>query len=142
MSYSAAIEEIESTVEALTGMTYVRDKRIEDLQKIGHFGEDGAFFVILDNGSDAGPHPWPELSTGPVHWWCWIRVEMIVPITTDVQEQEKTVITRGMAIIEALRWGALTSGCIYDMQQPRRQRNQKDRRIVWSCRFKLRYTDT
>lgn len=141
MSYSALIESIEAALEASPpGLTATPDQREQSLLNVSRGGFDGSYLLRLDGGVQ----PWPDTSTNPRHWRGVLVVEVATELTTSLIEQSKTMETRGRQTMEALidYSNTITTGSIYEWSEPTVQRAfAYDKRLVWSVRLNIRWTD-
>lgn len=137
MTYAAAIAEVKAAIDAVSGISYAADPRIDSLMNAPKGSFDGSFLLI--NESEA--EPWPEISTNPSHWKSRMLLEVGTELTTDRLEQDKTAVTRGVSIYEALFYSTLTNCALYDPQPPQMLREEQSKRLVWTVRFTMRWTE-
>ena len=141
MSYVSALTAVKDAIDAISGLTFVPDPRADTLADEGLGASDGAFALYCESSGN----PWEEAVTAlnPQHWWAQVRLEICTLLMTSVFVQEQTVESRARAAVEALCYGGMSANTavIFEDEQPVRVRNYKDKRLVWSWRFKLRYTE-
>lgn len=137
MNYSDLLDAITSALVS-SGLTEVADPRDGTLMVASRGRFDGSFLII----NKSGVQPWPELSTGPVHWRSVLRIEVATELTTSALEQSKLVESRARGVFNNLVYSTSPVGQqLYKWQDPTVDRVQQNKRIVWSIQFMARWTD-
>lgn len=137
MSYAALINALKAGLVA-AGLVENPDPREDSLLTSSRGAFDGSFLIVPESGAS----PWPEAARiTPSHWKGIIRVEIATALTTSVVVQSETVEARARAFFEKCVYVGLQQGEIYRWDEPTISRNYKDKRIVWSVRVFVRWTE-
>lgn len=137
MSYAALITALKAGL-VTSGLTENPDPREDSLVNASRGAFDGSFLIVPESGAS----PWPEAARiTPSHWKGILRVEIATTLTTSVVTQSETVESRARAFFENCVYLGLGQGEIYRWDEPTITRNFKDKRIVWSIRIYVRWTE-
>lgn len=137
MNYSDLLDAITSTLVS-TGLIEVADPRDGSLMVASRGGFDGSFLIT----NKSGAQPWPELSTGPVHWRSVLRLEVATNLTTSALVDSKLIESRARGVFNSLVYSTAPVGQqLYKWQDPTVERVQQSKRIVWSILFMARWTE-
>lgn len=137
MSYAQLITALKAGLVA-AGMTENPDPREDSLLNVSRGNFDGSFLIVPESGAS----PWPEAARlTPSHWKGILRAEIATALTTSVITQSETVEQRARAFFEKCVYAELNAGEIYRWDDPVINRNFKDKRIVWSVRIYVRWTE-
>ena len=137
MSYASLIAALKAGLVAAS-LTENPDPREDSLLNVSRGAFDGSFLIVPESGAS----PWPEAARiNPSHWKGILRVEIATALTTSVISQSETVEQRARAFFENCVYAGLNAGEIYRWDEPVINRNFKDKRIVWSVRIYVRWTE-
>lgn len=137
MSYAQLITALKAGLVS-AGLTENPDPREDSLANASRGAFDGSFLIVPESGAE----PWPEAAKAtPSHWKGILRVEVATTLTTSVVSQSETVEQRARLFFEKCVYGGLSAGEIYQWEPPTTSRNFKDKRIIWSIRIFVRWTE-
>jgi len=136
MSYAALLAELDTALQN-AGLTAAAEPRDGSLLSAGRGNFDGCYLLV----NESGAQPWPDLAVNPSHWRGSMRLEVGTELKTSAQKQSETIEQRGRAAFEAIVYAAFSNGCIYEWDTPQVQRAPQDKRLVWTLRFRMRWTE-
>jgi len=147
MSYTTAINAIKaqlvaapiSSDHASVTLHYSPDPRIETLADLD--GKcDAAFLLVAE--SAANPYPYAQGFT-PTEWFTRMRLEVCTMLHVDILTQDKVAEARSRAVQEVVYFpsAAANGYAIYESQETTRARVGSDRRVIYTWKFSLRYTE-
>lgn len=134
MSYSGLLLEIDAALQA-QGLTAAAELREDTLLTTSRGNFDGSYLLR----SEQGAKPWLEASLSPTHWWAEMTLEVATEIKTSAQAAHEVVEERARKVFEALVYANFTAGHAWGWQPPQILRALKDKRVVWTLRFNLRW---
>lgn len=136
MSFATAAAEVQSQLVA-AGLTEFADPRVDTLTTAGGGDLDGKYLLKFDSLGN----PWQEVGTSETAWYAECRLEVATLLHNDEVTEAITAETRARACVDNLQRTSLTNGCVINAQDKQFQRAGKDRRLIWTWRFWLRYTE-
>lgn len=137
MSLTAAIAEIRTRLNAISGLAEMADLRADTIEEAGKGNIDGAYNLrIVGTGN-----PWPDLELAPLSWWVQMELELATLSANDQVAAGVAEAARTDAIRTALHYTPLTNGTIWDFGEPFSAVSVNNPKLrVWRWRWKLRYT--
>ncbi len=145
MSYSTAIDALKgllatdpmSADHPTVSLHYSPDPRVASLAELDGY-VDGAFLLV--NESPGNPFPYVQ-GLNPSEWFSKIRLEVCTLLQTDVLTEDKTAESRARAIQETVALANFADFVLFNVGEPARTRAGEDRRIIWTMRFSMRYSE-
>lgn len=145
MSYTLAVESLKTLLEGdpisatHPGVTlrYSPDPRVDSLGDLDGF-VDGAFLLVAE--SPGNPFPYVQGIT-PSEWYTTMRLEVCTLLQTDVVAEDKLMESRSRAIWEVVGLANFPDFVLFGIQPPTRTRTGQDRRVIWTLRFSMRYSE-
>lgn len=137
MSFASAVAELQTQLATISGVAEHADQRVESLATSSSGVIDGAYLLRAESVGE----PWFDAQVSPTVWFAKMILEICTLLKTDELTQVGTAATRGEQAVEKLLHTAKVSGTVFNSQPPQLIRNGKDRRLVWTWRFSLRYVE-
>ena len=145
MSYTAAIDALKGLLSASpmsaahpsVSLNYSPDPRIDTLAELDGY-VDAAFLLVNESPGNLFPY---VQGLNPSEWFAKIRLEVCTLLQTDVMTEDKTAESRARAIQETVALANFPDFVLFNVGEPARSRSGQDRRIIWTMRFSMRYTE-
>ena len=146
MSYTAAIDSLKALLSAnpmsaehvTVTLHYSPDPRIDTLSELDGF-VDGAFLIV--NESPGNPFPYVQ-GLNPSEYYSKMRLEVCTLLHTDVMTEDKIAESRARAVQETVALANFPDFVLFNVGEPSRTRAGQDRRIIWTMRFSMRYSES
>ena len=146
MSYTAAIDQLKGLLAANpmsanhpgVNLHYSPDPRIDTLAELDGF-VDGAFLLVAESPGNLYPY---VQGVEPSEYFTKLRLEVCTLLHTDVLVEDKTAESRARAIMETVTLENFSNFVLFDVGEPSRSRVAQDRRIIWTLRFSMRYSES
>jgi len=136
MSFATAVAELQTQLTTAAGLAEYADQRVESLATVGG-PLDGVYLLRARSVGE----PWFEAQVSPTIWFAKMRLEICTLLADDELTQMAVAATRGQAATENLLHTSLTSGTVFNSQPSQLLRQAKNRRLVWTWDFSLRYVE-
>lgn len=143
-TYAQVIASIQSALEESStapapGLHAYPDPREDTLLTAARGKFDGSYLLRLERGPDI----WPDSSTDPRHFKGVLAVEIGTELSDSMVTQDTTAEERGRLAMQSLIYSdRVDAGAIYRWEEPTKQRQLKDKRLVWTVRLHLRWSET
>lgn len=143
MSYDTFIASVKAALEETTeapapGLHAYPEPREDSLLTAARGRFDGAYLLRRERG----PEPFPTTSTNPRHWKGVLALEIATELKRSLEEADAKTAERGRLAMDSLIYTPrVEAGAIYAWDEPVITRQLKDKRIVWTVRLSIRWSE-
>ena len=137
MSFVTAIQEIDTRLTAV-GMQAYPDPRVDILSTVDGGQLDNSYLLICHGIGN----PWVDTNNTPNLWVADMEIQIVALVEDDMLSSVyKDLAQRHQLFASECVRKPLTEGTIYNLQPSTILRRDKDRRVVSSTRFSMRYAE-